>query len=167
MKEFFKKLKTVDAMVFDLDGVLTDGSLLLLEDGEMLRKMNIKDCYALFQAVEKKYKIAIVSDEGSDAVSLRLENLGVKEIFYNVPNEKKNVFESFLLKHSIDIKNALYMGDDITDIEAMTRAGITVCPKDAASEVINISDYVTNAKGGNGCVREIIEMVMKVQGEWI
>lgn len=167
MKEFYKKLKTIDAMVFDLDGVLTDGSLLLLEDGEMLRKMDIKDCLALFQAVEKKYKVAVISEEGSDAVSIRLEKLGIKEIFYNVGKDKKNVFESFLLKQSVDKKNTLYMGDDIPDLELMKHAGLAICPKDAVKEIISIADYVTTKKGGKGCVREAIEMIMKAQGEWI
>ncbi len=159
-KDFYRKLGTIKAMAFDLDGVLTDGSLLLLEDGEMLRKINSKDSYAILRAIEKRYKIAIIAEEASEAVSLRLSNLGIEDIHFEVSQDKLGVFESFLLKHEIDMSKALYMGDDVLDIPAMKRAALAFCPKDAVQDVIEIADYVSPKNGGRACVRDTIEMVL-------
>lgn len=163
--EFIKKIKKIRAFIFDVDGVMTDGSLLLLEDGEMLRKMNIKDGYAIRTALKNLYKLGVISGSGSEAIQKRLENLGVTDfVFYTY--HKKEVLEKFILEYGIDSSEVLYMGDDILDIAPMKVAGIAACPHDAVDEVIEISDYVCIKKGGEGCVREIIELVLKLQNSW-
>ncbi|MCX6351183.1 MAG: HAD hydrolase family protein [Bacteroidetes bacterium] len=160
------KLPHIRAFVFDVDGVMTDGSLLLLEDGEWLRTMNIKDGYAIRHAADERYHIAVISGSGSEAIRKRMEALGVQDIFMLSEN-KLSVYEKFLLDKGIHTNEVLYMGDDIPDLEVMKAAGIAACPADAVEEVKQIADIVTLASGGKGCIREVIEMVLKAQDRWL
>ena len=158
----FKKIK---AFVLDVDGVLTDGSLLLMEDGQMARRMNIKDGYALQLAIKKGYYILIISGANSDAVKLRLQKLGLNEIFMGVLNKKNKLIE-FVTRHNLTSEQILYMGDDIPDQEAMQLAGLACCPADAVPEIKTISQYISPINGGHGCVRDIIEKVLKLNDHW-
>ena len=164
-KNFKQLLNDVTCFVFDVDGVLTDGSLILMPDGEQLRTMNIKDGYAMQLAVKKGFKMAVISGGKSEAVRSRLKKLDIHDVYLGIQN-KPDTFDEFLLTHNIKPENVLCMGDDMPDYEIMKRAGIPVCPNDAASEIKNISVYVSDKKGGNGCVRDVIEQVLKVQGKW-
>ncbi|MEO6489130.1 MAG: HAD-IIIA family hydrolase [Ferruginibacter sp.] len=157
--------KPIKAFVLDVDGVLTDGSLLVLEDGQMARRMNIKDGYALQLAIKKGYRILVISGGTSEAVKLRLQKLGVVEIHMNVVN-KKDIMAEYVSKYQLQWEQVLYMGDDIPDIDSMKLAGLACCPADAVPEIKNISHYISRINGGYGCVRDVIEKVLKLNGHW-
>jgi 3-deoxy-D-manno-octulosonate 8-phosphate phosphatase (KDO 8-P phosphatase) len=162
MLQQFKKITT---FVFDVDGVLTDGTLFLFPGGEMVRRMNIKDGYSLQLAVKKGYRVLIISGGYSELVRERLERLGVQEVHMRVHNKRK-VLEEYLEKHIIAAEQVLYMGDDIPDLEVMQAAGLACCPADACTEVKAISQYISPYAGGGGCARDVIEKVMKLQDTW-
>ncbi len=155
----------ITTFVFDVDGVLTDGTLLLLPDGEMARSMNIKDGFALQLAVKQGYPVFIISGGKSNLVKERLEKLGVVEVFMGV-TDKKALLQQLLAKHNLSAATTLFMGDDMPDLEAMQAVGFPCCPADACQEVKAISRYVSNLSGGYGCAREVIEKVMKLQQKW-
>lgn len=157
--------KNIKAFILDVDGVLTDGSLLILNDGQMVRRMNIKDGYALQLAIKKGYPILVISGGDSDAVITRLQKLGLNEIFMKVADKKPHVL-TFMSKYGLTAKEVLYMGDDMPDLEAMQLAGLPCCPADAVSDIKSISKYISPIDGGYGCVRDVIEKVMKLRGHW-
>lgn len=157
--------KNIKAFVLDVDGVLTDGTLMLLEDGQMCRRMNIKDGYALQLAIKNGYHILIISGGQSDAVKLRLQKLGVVEVFMNV-TDKKDVLVQYVTKYKLSWDQVLYMGDDIPDLFPMQLTGLPCCPADAVPEIKSIAHYISPVNGGYGCVRDIIEKVMKLNGHW-
>ena len=157
--------RSIKAFVLDVDGVLTDGSLLLLDDGQMMRRMNIKDGYALQLAIKKGYHVLIISGGSSDAVKLRLQKLGVNEVFMKV-TDKKNMLISYMEKHNLSGEQVLYMGDDIPDLAAMQLSGLPCCPADAVPEIKTIAHYISPVNGGNGCVRDVVEKVLKLNGHW-
>ena len=158
-------LKNVRLFVFDVDGVLTDGSIILLENGEQARQMNIKDGYALQLALKHGYEILIISGGNSNAVKFRLEKLGIQQIFLGVDN-KKDLLLNFIAQHNFKREEILYMGDDVPDVLPMLEVGIACAPADAANEVINLAHYISPALGGRGCVRDVIEKVLKMNGHW-
>jgi 3-deoxy-D-manno-octulosonate 8-phosphate phosphatase (KDO 8-P phosphatase) len=158
----FAKIRT---FVFDVDGVLTDGTLLLLPDGEMARTMNIKDGYALQLAVKQGYSVVIISGGVSELVKKRLQKLGIQHVFMGV-QDKKSVLLEFLKTQNLSAETSLFMGDDMPDIAAMERCGLPCCPADACAEVKNISRYISPVKGGYGCGRDVIEKVLKLHGKW-
>ncbi len=160
-----KQFNSISCFVFDIDGVLTDGSLLVLPDGVMARKMNIKDGYALQLAVKKRYHVLVISGGNSPEVKERLQKLGVTEVWMQV-SDKAAVLQDWLLVHQISQSEVLFMGDDVPDLEVMQLAGLQACPSDAAIDVKNSVDYISSFKGGEGCVREVIEKVMKLRGHW-
>lgn len=160
--ELFKPIKT---FVFDVDGVLTDGTLQLLENGELSRKMNIKDGYALQLAVKKGYHLAVISGGNSSQVKKRLQGLGIQDIFLGV-FDKKEKLEEYLSDNELSQAEVLYMGDDIPDYGAMQIPALRTCPNDACPEIKSICQYVSPLNGGEGCVRDVIEKVMKLNGDW-
>lgn len=160
-----EKLKSITTFVFDVDGVLTNGSLLLLDDGQMARQMNIRDGYALQLAIKKGYRVLVISGGSSEAVRTRLNRLGVIDVFLPVDN-KSEVFMEYMNKHQLKKEEILFMGDDMPDLEVMQLAGLPCCPADAASDIMAISVYISPASGGMGCVRDVIEKVMKLNGHW-
>ncbi len=162
MLEQFKHITT---FVFDVDGVLTDGSLFVLPDGLMARRMNIKDGYALQLAVKKGYHVVIISGGNSPEVKQRLVNLGIKEVWMQI-TDKLSVLEKFMQDHQLEASAVLYMGDDIPDLSVMKAAGLPCCPADAAQDVKERSTYISHLKGGEGCARDVIEKVMKLRGDW-
>ena len=157
--------KAIKLFVFDVDGVLTDGSILLLENGEMVRTMNVKDGYAMQLAIKKGYEILIISGGASEAVRLRLERLGIKNIILAVKN-KKEILSNFLAKNNFANEEVLYMGDDIPDVLPMQIAGVACSPADAVQEVKAIANYISPLNGGSGCVRDVIEKVLKLNNDW-
>lgn len=158
-------LKHIRLFVFDVDGVLTDGSLILLDNGEMARKMNIKDGYALQLAVKKGYEILIISGGHSEAVKLRLQKLGITDIHTGIKNKKELLLKEMAGK-KLSREQVLYMGDDIPDVLPMEMVGVACAPSDAVPEVRSIAHYVSPLTGGNGCVRDVIEKVMKLNDDW-
>ncbi|QNJ98592.1 KdsC family phosphatase [Constantimarinum furrinae] len=162
-KEYLNHIKT---FVFDVDGVLTDGTIMVTTEGEMYRSMNIKDGYALKTAVDKGYTVVIISGGSNEGVRKRLNGLGITHIYLGT-HAKTETLQTFLKEHQLKSENALFMGDDLPDLEVMKIVGLPCCPQDAAPEIKDISAYVSHKKGGKGCVRDVIEQVLKVQGNWI
>lgn len=152
--------------MFDVDGVLTDGSLMVLPNNLMARTMNVKDGYALQLAIKKGYKIAIISGGNSPEVADRLRLLGVTDIYMKV-EDKATVLENFALQHNLQLSQILFMGDDMPDLDAMQLTALPCCPADAVDEILEISKYVSPMNGGKGCARDVIEKVMKLQNQWI
>jgi 3-deoxy-D-manno-octulosonate 8-phosphate phosphatase (KDO 8-P phosphatase) len=160
--ELFTPIRT---FVFDVDGVLTDGSLLLTEEGNMLRSMNIKDGYAIQLAIKKGYKIWVISGGTSEAVKIRLQKLGLNDVYIGIDN-KKRVLQSLIADKRTLQENILYMGDDMPDHAVMQLCGLPCCPSDAVPEIKQISKYISPFAGGKGCVRDVIEKVLKLNGDW-
>ena len=160
-----EKFKTIKTFVFDVDGVLTDGSLLILEDGQMARQMNIKDGYALQLAVKKGYRVVIISGGTSGAVKVRLEKLGVKDCFLKI-DDKKEKLNEYVSQHGLNWDEVLFMGDDMPDYIPMQLTGLPCCPADAVPEIKQISHYISPIDGGKGCVRDVIEKVLKLNNAW-
>lgn len=157
-------LKSVRCFIFDIDGVLTNGSLIVMP-GELYRVMNIRDGFALKEAVDKGYIVAVISGGKSESVRVRLANLGIQEIFLGV-EYKSEVMDELMARHKLKKEEILYMGDDLPDYEVMKKAGVPCCPADAAPEIAQLSVYTSPQKGGEGCVRDVIEQVMRLHGKW-
>lgn len=160
-----ERFKPVTTFVFDVDGVLTNGSLLVLSDGQMVRRMNIKDGYALQLAVKKGYKVLIISGGTSQPVNERLLKLGITEVFMQV-EDKKKLLTRYVLEKKLSWDEVLFMGDDIPDHKCLQIAGLACCPADAVNEIKSISQYISHLKGGKGCVRDVIEKVLKLNNNW-
>ncbi len=158
----FKKITT---FVFDVDGVLTDGTVLVLPGGVQARQMHIKDGFALQMAIKNGFKVVIISGGTSDPVVDRLKKLGIEEVFMSV-SDKKKFLDSYLKKQNLKWDELLYMADDLPDLEAMKFCGVSACPADAVTEIKDIAHYISPIDGGFGCVRDIIEKVLKVQSKW-
>ncbi len=155
----------ISTFIFDVDGVLTDGTVTVFPNGELIRTMNIKDGYALKVAVDMGFRVCIISGGTNPAVKSRLQGLGITDIFLGAHN-KIEQFNEYTELYEIDPGEVLYMGDDIPDLPVMKLCGLATCPKDAVQEIRNISSYVSQKNGGKGCVRDVIEQVLKVQDKW-
>ncbi|MBS1657383.1 MAG: HAD hydrolase family protein [Bacteroidetes bacterium] len=164
-QHYLSLFKQATAIVMDVDGVLTDGSLVITEEGNQLRTMNIRDGFAIRRAVDNGMKLAVVSGGRSQGVLSRLSALGIENVRISV-EEKVNVLKRLTDELNLDLATTIYIGDDIPDLEVMKLCGIPCCPADAASEVMAISKYISPLKGGSGCVRDILEKVLKLQGKW-
>jgi len=164
-KSYKEYLEHITTLIFDVDGVLTDGTITVTTSGEMLRTMNIKDGYALKTAVNKGFHVCIISGGTNEGVRLRLKGLGITDIYLGAHNKIEQLNE-YAEKHQINFKNVLYMGDDIPDHPVMKLVGLPCCPQDAVQEIKAISKYVSHKNGGKGAVRDVIEQVLKVQGKW-
>ena len=165
-KSYKEYLKHITTFIFDVDGVLTDGSVIINTDGQLLRTMNIKDGYALKTAVQQGFNVCIISGGKNEGVRERLRGLGITDIYLGA-HHKLDQLDEYLDIYNIKTENVLYMGDDIPDIPVMKLVGLPTCPQDAVAEVKEISKYVSFKKGGKGCVRDVIEQVLKVQEKWI
>ena len=166
MSNYKVLLTGVNTFMFDYDGVMTDGRVILQHDDPPLRTANVRDGYVLQLAVKMGYNVVVISGGFSRSMDNRFDTLNIKDAFTGVKN-KVEVFEKYIKEKNIDPKNVVYMGDDIPDIPVMKRVGVPVSPADAAEEVKEVSIYISDKKGGEGCVRDIIEQVMKVQGKWM
>jgi 3-deoxy-D-manno-octulosonate 8-phosphate phosphatase (KDO 8-P phosphatase) len=166
MESFLNKLKEITTLIFDVDGVLTNGSVFVNEDGVQSRAFNIKDGYALQLAVKCGYNVCTVSGSRSKSAVYRLNSLGIKDVYMGI-HTKIEKLKIYLEEKSISPENVLYMGDDIPDLEAMQHVGLPVCPADAVEEIKAISKFVSAYSGGTGCARDVIEKVLKIQGKWL
>lgn len=165
MANFKEELSKVKAFAFDVDGVFS-GNIFLAANGDQLRSMNIKDGYAVQLAVKKGYPIAIITGGFSEAIRTRFQGLGVTDI-YMKSSCKIDDFKDFIAKYNLSPDEVMYMGDDIPDYEVMKSVGVPTCPSDAAVEIRELSHYISGIKGGEGCVRDVIEQVLRVQGHWL
>lgn len=159
------KLLPIKCFVFDLDGVLTDGTVYVFNDGEQVRRMSIKDGYALQLAIKKGYRIVVISGSHSEGVIKRLGNLGVTDVYMKI-TDKLQQLEAYMQQHALESGEILFMGDDIPDLEVMKLAGCSAAPADAAHEVRHAADYISPCNGGMGCVREVIQKVLQLKGDW-
>ena len=165
MKNYKHLLPKIKTFIFDVDGVLTDGKIIFNSDGELLRSVDTKDGYAMKCALVKGFKIAIITGGRNEAVRERFKELGVIDIYLGA-HHKLDAYQDLMDNYDLNPEEILYIGDDIPDIPVMEKVGLGCCPADAASDVKAMADYVSHKKGGGGCVRELIEQVLRVQGKW-
>ena len=165
-KSYKEYLQHITTFVFDVDGVLTDGSIMVNTDGEMFRTMNIKDGYALKTAIDHEYNVCIISGGTNEGVRKRLQGLGITDIHLGA-HHKTEILNEYFKANEIQPDQVLYMGDDIPDLAPMKLVGLPTCPQDAVPEIKVICTYISHKKGGKGAVRDVIEQVLKVQGKWI
>ena len=158
--------KEINTFIFDYDGVLTNGTVILQPDGEALRTANVKDGYSLQLAVKMGYHVAIISGGTSASMRKRFEALKINDFFLGVA-DKEEVLMKYFSDNGVKPENALYMGDDIPDHNAMLKVAIPCCPMDAVPEIQAIAKYISHRKGGQGCVRDVIEKTLKAQGKWM
>lgn len=163
--DLLQKFKRVTTFIFDMDGVLTDGSLIVMSGEKQLRRMHVKDGLGLQMAIKNGYKVLVVSGGSSDESRERLVKLGLENIHMSIPDKKE--FVSLFIDHnSIKWEEVLFMGDDLPDIDLMRLVGVSCCPADAIGEIREFADYISPVNGGWGCVRDVIEKVLKVNGNW-
>ncbi|PIE47961.1 MAG: 3-deoxy-D-manno-octulosonate 8-phosphate phosphatase [Flavobacteriales bacterium] len=164
-KNYKEILPQITTFIFDVDGVLTNGKVQLLPDGEMVRTMSVRDGFAIKSALEQGYNVAIISGGTSESVRKRLNFLGVEDVYLRI-SHKLQKFESYCEQKQITPDEVLYMGDDLPDLDVLRAVALGCAPQDADSEVLNVANYVSHKKGGEGAARDIIEQVMRVQGKW-
>jgi len=162
---YLDKLQRITTFVLDVDGVLTDGKVYITPDNMIMRSMHTKDGLAVKHAIDQGYRVVIISGGRDENILPRLKNLGVRDIFLHI-TDKRPVLEKYLQTHGIAPENVAYMGDDIPDIAPMQAVGLAVCPANAAPEVKAAAHWITARNGGDACVRELIEKVMKIRGDW-
>lgn len=165
MENFKQKLNNIKTFIFDIDGVLTDGKVMFTENGEVVRNMSSKDGYALQLASKKGYTIIVISGSSSEPIRQAMLRIGASEVYLR-QHDKLACYKDYINTHDLNEEEILYMGDDLPDYEVMSRVGIACCPNDAAQEIRNICIYISGRNGGEGCVRDVIEQVMKAQGTW-
>jgi 3-deoxy-D-manno-octulosonate 8-phosphate phosphatase (KDO 8-P phosphatase) len=166
MSNYKSKLNDITTFIFDVDGVLTDGSVILMPDGSLTRIMNTRDGYAMKLALDKGYKIAIITGGRDKQIKERLSLLGIKDIYLGI-SDKIEVYHEFLLTYDLKNEEILYMGDDVPDYEVLKEVGLSSCPHDAVNDIREIVSYVSPVNGGKGCVRDVIEQTLKAQGKWV
>ncbi len=159
------KLQGVSHFFMDVDGVLTNGEVMLMNDGEMVRTMHTRDGYAMQLAIKKGYSISVISGSKSDAVLQRLKRLGIDDVHMGV-EDKAALIQNLFRKKNTDPAQTLFIGDDVPDAEAMRLCAVACCPADAVVEIKQISHYISPTSGGAGCVRDVIEKVMRLRGDW-
>lgn len=159
------KLSEISTFVFDVDGVLTNGSVMVTTNGELLRAMNIKDGYALKRAVDQGFRVAIISGGTNEGVRQRLAGLGIADVYLGA-HQKTEFLDEYCREKGISKDEIAYMGDDMPDLPPLKAVGLSSCPQDAVAEVKAICDYVSHKNGGQGCARDLIEQVLKVHNKW-
>jgi 3-deoxy-D-manno-octulosonate 8-phosphate phosphatase (KDO 8-P phosphatase) len=160
-----ESFKPITTLIFDIDGVLTNGNIMVFENGEQVRQMNVKDGYALQLAVKKKYNLVVISGGNGTGALIRLEKLGIQDVFLNVENKVASL-EEYLKRKQITWAQTLYMGDDIPDLGPMKYAAMPCAPADAVPEILQTARYISPHTGGNGCVRDVIEKLLRLHGNW-
>ena len=166
MDSYKTRLEDITTFIFDVDGVMTNGKIIYTHDGKIDRQFYAKDGYAIKYAISKGYRIAIIWGGMQENVRTRLNSLGVEDVFLKAFN-KIEVYAKLIEEKKIDPKNILYMGDDNPDLDVLKVVGISSCPNDASVDVKSICDYISHKDGGMGCVRDVIEQVMRIHKKWI
>ncbi len=164
-KSYKEYLEHITTFIFDVDGVLTDGTITITTSGEMFRTMHTQEGFAIKTALDAGFKVCVISGGTNEGVRVRVHGLGVTEIYLGANNKVEQLDEYFDV-YNIKAENVLYMGDDIPDFPAMQMVGLPCCPQDAVQEIKSISKYISHKKGGKGAVRDVIEQVLKVQDKW-
>ena len=161
----YNKLKNIKALFLDVDGVLTDGSIIYSDSGSETKVFNVRDGLGIRLLIKSGIKVGIVTGRKSDALLRRCENLGIDLIFDGI-TDKASALDTILDRTGTKSKEIAYMGDDIVDIPLMKRVGVSIAVADAHEIVIKTADLVTAAKGGAGAVREVCELVLKAHHRW-
>lgn len=164
-QNILKTFSQIRTFVFDMDGVLTQGKLLVMGNDAWYREMNVKDGYALQLAIRCGYKIFVISGSNAPEAGERLNRLGISGVFFNVKDKRAFLIQYFS-ENAIDVSTALYMGDDVPDGDAMQLCSLSACPADAVREVLYMAKYISPFGGGNGCVRDVIEKVLRLNNDW-
>ena len=159
------RLKSITTFVLDVDGVLTNGKLILEGSGEITRTISTRDGYIIRQAIKKGYNVSIITLGSSKMLEKMMNYLGVSDIFSSVEN-KLETLNSYCSTKNISLENILYMGDDMADIDCIKSVSIGTCPKDAVKEIREVADYISHVNGGDGCVRDVMEQVLKINNDW-
>jgi 3-deoxy-D-manno-octulosonate 8-phosphate phosphatase (KDO 8-P phosphatase) len=157
--------RDITTFIFDVDGVLTNCDVLVLENGQLLRTMNVRDGFAIKTAIRQGYRVAIITAGNSAGVEIRLKALGIEDVYMG-REDKAAAFSELKSKYELDPGKILYMGDDLPDYPVMRKVGFPVCPADAVWEIQGVARYVSPRKGGEGCVRDVIEKVLRLRGNW-
>ncbi len=165
MGNFKEDIALCEALVLDVDGVMTDGSLIPTLDGDFIRAYNVKDGYAIAYAVKHGYKICVITGGRGVNIRTRMEMLGIENIYIDCM-DKGGAIKEFCAKYDIDLSKVIYMGDDIPDRECMQMVGMPIAPRDAVMEIIETARYVSEYCGGKGCVRDVIEQWLRSHGKW-
>ena len=165
MSDDLNLFKNISTFIFDIDGVLTDGTLLLLKDGLQSRQMHIKDGLGLQMALSNGYRIAVISGGNAEEARIRLLKLGVKDVHLKL-GDKKQFVSDYIKEHQLNWEEVLYMGDDLPDLPLMSVVGMSCCPADAVVEIKEAVKYISPINGGWGCVRDVIEKVLKLNDHW-
>jgi 3-deoxy-D-manno-octulosonate 8-phosphate phosphatase (KDO 8-P phosphatase) len=164
---FFKEeLTKVKAFIFDVDGVLSATTQVLTPDGETIRTSNLKDGFAMMYAIRIGFPVCVITGGKTIEVIKRCEKIGIKDLYTGSLKKLPSLYD-FLEKHNLSADDVMYMGDDLPDYPAMKVVGVPVCPNDAAPEIKAISHYISDKNGGEGCVRDVLEQVLRSQGKWI
>lgn len=156
---------SIKVLFLDVDGVLTDGSVHVTEQGEQLRRFSVKDGYAIQLAIKRGLRISVISGAKSRGVRERLLALGVEDIYLGV-SDKLPLMEDLIQRYGVEAEEAAFMGDDMPDLSCMKQIGLALCPQDAVDEIKTIAHYVSPKKGGEGCVRDVLEKILKLQRKW-
>ncbi|MDR0802465.1 HAD hydrolase family protein [Fluviicola sp.] len=164
MTSYKERLNNISTFIFDIDGVLTDGTVFPYQ-GDLLRGLNSKDGYAIQYAVKKGYKVFIITGGNSEPIKNSLLHLGVSEVHLR-SSDKVAVYKQLKENHRFQDEEVLYMGDDLPDYQVMRVAGMAACPQDAVIEIKHISHYQSPYSGGKGCARDVIEQTLRVQDNW-
>lgn len=165
MGNFKEDIALVEALVFDVDGVMTDGGIIPTLDGDFIRRYNAKDGYALAYAVKLGYRVCIITGGRGATLENRLRMLGIRE-YHTDCMDKIATLRDYMAREGLDPQQVLYMGDDIPDLECMRAVGVPVCPADAAAEAVEAARYVSEFRGGEGAVRDVVEQVLRARGDW-
>jgi 3-deoxy-D-manno-octulosonate 8-phosphate phosphatase (KDO 8-P phosphatase) len=158
-------LRGVKLLVFDVDGVLSDGHVYLDADGEMMRNTHVADSLAIKLALKGGIGVVVISAGTSQKVKERMHYIGIQDVFMGVYS-KFEILEKYCKDHAIELSDVLYMGDDLPDYECMINVGVATCPHNSATEIRGIADYISHVDGGKGCVRDVVEQTLRVQGLW-
>jgi len=163
MQKIYDKAKRIRLAVFDVDGVMTDGTLYLTDGGEEIKAFNSRDGHGMKMLQDSGVEIALLTGRTSRCVELRAQDLGIKLVFQGA-SDKGRVFAELLATRKIETSATAYMGDDVVDLPALLRCGLALTVPDAPPLVKQHADYVTQAGGGRGAVREVCELIMHAQG---
>ena len=164
-KNYKELLEEIKCFIFDVDGVLTNGKLLISDQGTLLRSMNVKDGFAMKYALNQGYSVCIISGGTNEGVRERLKTLGITDVYLGA-NDKVEVLDEYLDIYGITREEVAYMGDDIPDVYPMKEVILPTCPQNAVPEVKKVAKYISHRNGGEGCARDLIEQVLKAQGKW-
>ena len=162
-KDLLEKAKKIKILAFDVDGVMTDGSVTYDENGVEYKTFNVKDGHGLVRMVESGFITAIITARNNGTVKHRADNLKITEL-YQGQKYKLPALEEIMKKYNLNYENVSYMGDDLPDICILEKVGLACCPKDSVNEVKNVCNFISEYDGGRGAVRELCDFILDAQG---